>query len=83
VKTSKISDGDALKNAIINVMIQTNQKNAGEIENQLKDLQLEFSESSEHLINYDKGIVNSGFYKRIMNFGVQDRIQLLKFSLQK
>lgn len=83
VKTSKISDGDALKNAIINVMIQTNQKNAGEIENQLKDLQLEFSESSEHLIDYDKGIVNSGFYKRIMNFGVQDRIQLLKFSLQK
>lgn len=84
VKTSKISEGNALKNAIINVMKQaTNQKNAGEIENQLKDLQLEFSESSEHLINYDKGIVNSGFYKRIMNFGVQDRIQLLKFSLQK
>lgn len=84
VKTSKISEGNALKNTIINVMKQaTNQKNAGEIENQLKDLQLEFSESSEHLINYDKGIVNSGFYKRIMNFGVQDRIQLLKFSLQK
>ena len=84
VKTSKISEGNALKNTIINVMKQaTNQKNAGEIENQLKDLQLEFSESSEHLINYDKGIVNSGFYKRIMNFGVQDRIQLLKFSIQK
>lgn len=84
VKTSKISEGNALKNTIINIMKQaTNQKNAGEIENQLKDLQLEFSESSEHLINYDKGIVNSGFYKRIMNFGVQDRIQLLKFSLQK
>ena len=84
VKTSKISEGNALKNTIINVMKQaTNQKNAGEIENQLKDLQLEFSESSEHLINYDKGIVNSGFYKRIMNFGVQDRLQLLKFSLQK
>ena len=84
VKTNKISEGNALKNTIINVMKQaTNQKNAGEIENQLKDLQLEFSESSEHLINYDKGIVNSGFYKRIMNFGVQDRIQLLKFSLQK
>lgn len=52
MKTSKISEGNALKNTIINVMKQaTNQKNAGEIENQLKDLQLEFSESSEQVLN--------------------------------
>lgn len=82
VKTSKIADGDKVKTAIINVLTKASNKNKKEIESQLKGYNLEFSESSEHEINYNKGIVNKGFFKRVMNFEIQDRVQLLKFSTQ-
>lgn len=82
IKTSKIADGDRVKSEVMNVLIKASKKNKNEIESQLKDYNLEFSESTEHEINYNKGIVNKEFFKRVMNFEIQDRIQLLKFSTQ-
>lgn len=83
VQTSKIAKGENVKSAVINALKKASQKNAQEIEAQLRNLQLEFSESSEHIINYNKGIVNSGFFKRTINFGIQNRIQLLRFNILK
>lgn len=83
VTTSKIADGEKLKAFIIDLLKKNSKKSINEIDSQLKNLPLEFSENSEHEINYEKGIVINGFYKRTMNFGIQDRVQLLKFSLQK
>lgn len=83
VKTFKIANGDKVKRAVIEALKKASKKNAEEIEAELKNLSLEFSENSEHTIDYNKGTVNNGFFKRTINFGFQNRVQLLKFSTSK
>jgi hypothetical protein len=83
IKTKKVGNGDQLKISVVEALKKANAKNAKKIDAEIGNAALEFSENTEHIIDYDKGIVNKGFFKRTMNFGFQNRVQLLKFSILK
>jgi hypothetical protein len=80
IETSKNVDGIILKNEVIEYLKKISQKDSKSIEDELRNENLEFTESSMQQIDFSKGIVQKSNFTRKMNFGFQSRTTVLEIE---
>lgn len=80
IETSKIVEGENLKESVINFIKKNNKNKGDEIEKEFGNKILEISENSLHEINYETGVLNKCLFKRKMNLGVQNRTVVMEIE---
>ncbi len=78
--TLKKVDGVAVKEAVKSFLLKNNPGHEKAIEDQLGNAPMEFSEFSFHEVNYAKGIVLKGQFKRITSLSIQNRTAILDMA---
>jgi hypothetical protein len=80
IETSKNVDGPILKNEVIEYLKKVSKKDSKTIEDELRNENLEFNETSMQQIDFSKGIVQKSNFTRKMNFGFQSRTTSLEIE---
>jgi hypothetical protein len=79
IETTKVIDGKTLKASVIEYVKKATNSNQQAID-QMNKANLEMTESTMQQIDFSKGIVKTSYFKRIMNFGFQNRTTLLEIE---
>ena len=72
IESKKIVDGEELKNAIINYLKKNPNVDQKMIDGMVSGT-LEMSDTSRHQVSFSRGTIQSAYYKRVINAGIQNR----------
>ena len=79
IETSKVMESDLLKASVIDYIKKATNSNPQAL-NEMNNAILEMTEMTMQQIDYSKGLVQKGFFKRTANLGFQNRVSLLEIK---
>lgn len=80
IETNKNVDAHDLKNEVVEYLKKITTKDSSEIESELKNEKLAFSEKTMQQIDFSKGLIQKSNFTRKINFGFQNRTASLEIE---